>query len=302
MKIDALFEQKGIVGKSLNLHEKCMRFAHVKQEGPVIHVLDLQELPLNKMDKVFVQMALQKFGVDAKTPLAINIDDRKIVAKKLFAPPIAKDELLEALRFQFLEESQGSQPNAEIRFEKLPEENEEGMQAYLVYGLAPEEVEQERAKCQEWGIHVVAAEPLATTLAAMADTLEMDAEKIRGIFYKEGMKHLFVGMKGTQLLGFKRLGASVPEGEEAPDWMIDFQQAIDEFLLQEKVSVLEEAVLVGDWAPEEKEKILMTLGIPCKGIGEFELGQYVFANPELKERFESFIPEIGLALFPKAIT
>ncbi len=303
MKIDNLFDQKGIVGKSFNLHEKCMRYAHLKQEGPLFHVIDLQELPLTSMEKVFVQMGLQKFGIDAKTPLATNIDDKKMIVKKLFAPPVGKDELLEALRFQFMEETQNNQNTVEIRFEKLVEENEEGMQSYLVYGLAPDQIEEMRTRFREWELQVIAAEPLAVTLASMMELLELDSEKLRGVFYKEGKKTLFVGLKGTQLMTCKSFGGPVVEGEEIQnDWMIEFQQAIDEFLLQEKVSVLEEAVLLGDWSSEEKEKILVTLGIPCRELKDLELPQFIFANPELKEKFVNFLPEIGLALFPKAVT
>lgn len=303
MKIDNLFDQKGIIGKGFNLHEKCIRYAHLKQEGEIYHVIDLQELPMNNAEKVFVQMALQKLGVDGKTPLAMNINDQKLVMKKLFVPPVGKDELLEALRFQFMEETQSNLPSVEIRFEKLIEENDEGMQAYLVYGLPPDEIDASKKQNEEFGLQVIAAEPLAVTLASMLEILEFDNEKIRAIFYKEGKKTLFAGMRGTQLTTSKSFGGPAPEGDVVQnDWMIEFQQAIDEFLVLEKVSILEEAILVGEWPAEEKEKILMTLGIPCRDLNSLELTQFIFASPELKEKFVTFLPEVGLALFPKAIT
>lgn len=301
MKLDTLFEQKGIVEKAFNLYEKCLKFAHVKQEGSLFHILDLKEIPLNNSEKVFLQMALQKLGIDSKTPLVTNIEDQKMVVRKLFIPPISENEVLEALRFQFMEETQSNQ-EMEIRFEKIPEENEEGMQSFIVYGLIREQVEEARKHYKELDLNIIAAEPLFTTLASMAELTESASEKIRGIFYKEGKKTLFVGLKGTQLQASKSFGNRQSEEEVQADWMTEFQQAIDEFLLQEKVSVLEEALLAGTWAPEEKEKILMTLGIPCRHLGEGELSQFVFVSPDLKEKFMQFIPEISLAIFPKAIT
>ncbi len=301
MKIDTLFEQKGIVEKSFNLYEKSIKFAHVKQEGSLFQILDLKEIPLNNSEKVFLQMAFQKLGIDSKTPIVTNIEDQKILVKKIFIPPMGEGEVLEALRFQFIEETQSTQ-EMEVRFEKIPEENEDGMQGFIVYGLTQEQVGESRKNYKEWGLNIVAAEPLATSLAAMTELFEESSDKIRGILYKEGKKSIFVGLKGTQLQASKSLGNRQTEEEAPTDWVIEFQQAIDEFLLQEKVSVMEEVLLAGTWSPEEKEKILMTLGIPCRFLGEGDLSQFVFLTPDLKEKFRQFIPEISLAIFPKAIT
>jgi len=301
MNFESLFDQKGIVGKGFNFYEKCIRFAHVKQEGELFHVLDLQELPLANPDKVFMQMTLKKLGIDQKDLLATSLDDKNLIMRKLFSPPIAKNELLESLRFQFLEETQNNQQNVEIRYDKLLEENEDGLQAFMVYGLGHEQVENLRDFYAGLGLRVVAAEPLASSLASMLELINPAPEKTRGMFYKEGGRILFAGIRGDQMLACKSFGGVHSDGEEVRgDWMIEFQQAIDEFLVQEKLSMLDEAVLVGHWGDEDKQKILMTLGISCKQLNEVEIPQFVFAIPELKSKFLEFLPEISLALFPKA--
>lgn len=301
MNLDKLFEQKGIVEKSLNFYEQCARFAHVKQEGTLFRVMDLKEVKLNPSETASLDLSLQKLGIDSKTPLVTNMNDQKMVMRKLMMPPIEDGEILEALRFQFLEEIQSNQ-EMEIRFEKLAEENEEGMIGFIVYGLAKEQVDHFRKKWMDLKLNIIAAEPIATTLAAMTQILEDGSDKIRGVFYKEGAKMTFVGLKGIQILAQKCIGSRQEDQEVQVDWMIEFQQAIDEFLLQEKVSVMEEVLLVGSWSPEDKEKVLMTLGLPCRLLGEGELPQFVFDKPELKEKFLNFIPEIALATFPKAVT
>ena len=250
-------------------------------------------------------MNLKKLGLDGKDPVATNLDDKNLIVKKIFSPPIAKNELLESLRFQFMEETQNTQQTVEIRYDKLIEENEEGMQGFLVYGLPSEQLESIQKKYLELGLKVVAAEPLATSLASLVEMIFPEVEKLRGIFYKEDTKTLFVGMKGNELLFIKSFGNANAEAEAEDvrgDWMIEFQQAVDEFLLQEKMSMLEEGVILGSWSEEEKNKILMTLGIPCKEMLNQDLPQFDFASPELKNKFSKFMPEISLAIFPKANT
>lgn len=250
-------------------------------------------------------MNLKKLGLDGKDPVATNLDDKDLIVKKIFSPPISKNELLESLRFQFMEETQNTQQSLEIRYDKLSEENEEGMQGFLVYGLSNEQLDSIQKKYVELGLKVVAAEPLATSLASLVEMIFPEVEKLRGIFYKEGSKTLFVGMKGNELRFTKNFGNSNVEAEVEEvrgDWMIEFQQAVDEFLLQEKMSMLEEGVILGSWSEEEKNKILMTLGIPCKEMLNQDLPQFDFASPELKNKFSMFMPEISLAIFPKANT
>ncbi len=303
MNVDHLFEQKGIVGNGLSLNEKNMRLARLRQEGPLFKVIQLKEVLLPSPDKKAIQQALFSFALDKKVPLAVNVKEEALCAKKLFIPPMGKSELAEALRWQLMEETQNSQKTFEIRFEQLPGENEEGLQEFMVYGLEQLQIEGLRNHYTELELNVVAAEPLAVTLSSLLEILEPDSLKMRGIFYKDEKKALFAGVKAKQLYFWKSIfGAPGENSEPRGDFMIDFQQAADEFLLQEKLTMLEEGILAGEWQEEEKEKISASFGITFSRMEDKESPLLIFEKEEMKKDFSRFIPEIGLALFPKGLT
>lgn len=305
MNFEQLFEQKGIVGSGLSFLEKSVRFASVKQEGALFRVLDLKEVSCPDKSQIGMIQALRPLELEVKTALAANYEDKNLVVKKMLIPPVGKNEIIEAIKFQMMDDSSGSAENQEgfdVRYEKLGEQNEEGMDSYLVYGSSAAQIDSARNFYSDLDLNVLAVEPVAVTLASMVDFLEPDPSKVRGIFYKEEKKFVFAGMKGSQLHFSKTLASPHPEDEGHADWMVEFQQAVDEFLMQEKISQLDQALLAGTWEAEEKEKISANLGVTCSFLGEKTNSLLVFENEEIKKKWNQFLLPIALAMFPKDLT
>ncbi len=295
MDLDRLFEEKGIVGNGLTLGNAHLKWAQVKLNKQSLQVVRLEEVPWTP------EAPKPSFPFDKKTPFATSIGEKGLCIKKIFSPIMPKPELAQTFKWQVLEEMQESSSELEVRFEKLNEENEEGLSAFMICALPPRYIEEARNKYAKHPFKIVALEPIGNSLSGLMKILDPESSKIRGIFYKGEKSAVFLGMKGAELYFCKSIPLFFEDtGEARTDWIMDFQQANDEFFVQEKINSLEEGLVIGEWNEEEYTS-LAAMGLNLKNIEEMESPYLIFENPELKKRFSSFVLEIALALFPKAL-
>jgi len=293
MDLDRLFEEKGIVGNGLTVANTHLRWAQVKLNKQSLQVMRLEEVPWQADAK-------PSFPFDKKTSFASSIEEKGLCIKKVFSPIMPKPELAQTFKWQVLEEMQDGTTEVEVRFEKLNEENEEGLSAFMICALGSRYIEEAKNKLTQLPVKIVALEPIGNSLSGLIKILDPESAKIRGIFYKGEKAAVFLGMKGPDLYFSKSISLLLEDGSPKADWMMDLQQANDEFLLQEKINSLEEGLILGHWTEEEYAN-LAAMGLNLKEIEEMESPYLIFDKPELKKQFSHFVLEIALALFPKAL-
>ncbi|GEM_PF-3502105 len=296
------FKTKNFVGRGLSIEPERLRLATTILKEDKIHIVSLEEVPLSSPEITDVSQALPFFKIPPHSKIAINLWDESLKIKKVKIPKMPKKDIAEALRYQLIEDSENTNSPLEIRYTPFhkPNVHTDSLE-FMVYGISKEFIAERKKWYQDLGLNVVVAEPPAVSLAAWEVALNPDSPKIRGIFLLQNKRIEFIGLQENHLLYWKyfKPDASLSLEAALSELSIQFQQAIDDFLLYYQFHRMDEAVFAGDWDIPTRNILETSLGIPCKRMGENNFSRLCFSEEAQKEKISSFAVTLGLSIYPE---